>query len=342
MNTRILSPCAVMTAALAAGPITALAQTQSLAFTGGVLLNPKVEFRRLGAHPSAFPLPPASGSAVNRTYDDGYNGVDDDGNANQTTANWGYTSASQVRGDQLVLSSRSADDSLHVEDAGDFIQPSGNLEYRGSLGPVGASDWGILLGVGYQVVGGEASMSRDTDAQIVEDAYSLGALTPADLPAAPYAGSGDPSGPRIGSVPSRTLGLQPGGRHLAGRWEYDGQFIPVSGGLYFETQIAGRLNGIVSAGMLAMFVVSEFEYRETSTLAGLAPRTSQGRDSGTDFIIGGFAQLGIDWALGEKISLVGSARWQPTESFHYGTDGRRVDIDFTSAFAVHGGFSVRF
>lgn len=329
-------------ALLATGPA-ATAQTQSLAFTGGVLLNTKVGFHNLGAHATSAQPGAATGSAVDRTYDDGFNRVDDTGNLGETTANWGYQRSDQLRTPgQMVLSHGSADGTASLEDVGSFIEPSGNLEYRGSLGPLGSSDWGILLGIGYQSVGSQESASFVTDARILEDSFATGSPLPGEIPPAPYSGSASSTGFRLGSAPARTERTSPGGRFLTGSWELDAEMLPLTGGLYIETQIAGRLNAVVSAGLMAIFINADLKYRESSTISPLPTVTSAGSEGTNDFVIGGFTQLGLDWALWEKASLVASARWQPAESFNHSAGGRQAEIDFMGAFAVHAGFAFRF
>lgn len=320
----------------------ATAQHQSLAFTGGVLLNTSVNFRGLGGHSTSSQPGPATGGAIDRTYDNGYNRVDATGNADGTTVNYGYRTTSQLGASGVLLTAASADGSVSLDDAGAFLEPSANLEYRGSLGSWGESDWGVLLGIGYQSVNQEVSGSFVTDANLIEDRFSLGTTGREDLPAAPYSGTASGTAPRIGSEPNRTLRTAPGARMLTGNWNFNSELIPVTGGLYLEFQVAGRLNAIVSAGMLAAFVNSDLSYRETSTVGALPPLTQEASDNSTDFILGGFAQLGFDWALWEDVSLVAGGRWQPSETFSQSVEGRTVEINFTSAFAVHAGFSIRF
>ena len=335
-----LVPTALVALALAPS---APGQSQSLSFVGGVLLNAKTSFGNLGAHPASAKPGAPTGGAVDRTYDDGFNRVDASGNERNTTVYYGYRNDGQVGAENLVLSASSAPGNVAFSDVGEFILPSGFLEYRGSLGPLGKKlDWGMVLGVGYQTAGGEESGTVVTDADRLEDRFSLNGFPPRDFPAAPYNGTATGDVPRIGSVPSRTQGTAPGARVLSGTWELDTDLIPITGGFYLEGQLAGSLNGIVSAGVLAMIVNADFQYREVSTMAGLPPVTTQGGEGAEPVLFGGFVQLGLDWALWEKASLVASARWQPTESFDHSVDGRTAEIDFTAAFAVHAGFAFRF
>lgn len=318
-------------------------QAQSLSFTAGVLLNSKVSFHGLGAHAATSQPGPSTGGAADRTYDDGFVKVDAQGNPQNTTVHWGYQSAEQLRGERVYLTSRSAPGDVSLEDSGDFLAPSANLEYRGSLGSLGDADWGVVLGIGYASLGAEESGSFATAVNVVEDSYSIGSTALADIPSAPYAGDPNASGPSITSEPRRTALVLPGARLLSGRWAFDADLFPVTGGLYLERQLVGRLNGIASAGVLAMFVNSRFEFKEQSVINGLRDTSSaSGRESDSSFIFGGFVGLGLDWAIWENASLVAAARWQPTETFSQDVRGREVEMDFTSAFAVHAGFSMRF
>lgn len=340
-------PAAVTAGLVAAGlvamdPSSARAQSQSLAFTGGVLLNTHVTFRSLGGHPAQSAPGAATGAAVNRSYDNGFNRVDSTGNAGDSTANWGYQSSTQVQANELAMTSASVPGDFEIDDESGFLEASGNLEYRGSMGPIGASDWGILLGIGYQTIEAETEGTYLTDATVLEDRYSTASIAPDTFPSAPYTGSADSTGPRLGSVPTRTVNTIPGGRTLTARWSFDAEMIPVTGGAYFETQVAGRLNAVLSAGLLAIFVNADQKVYESSVIQGQPALVTTGGEGTNDILIGGFVQAAFDWALWEKASLVAGARWQPTERFDHGVAGRRVEMDFSAAFAIHGGFSMRF
>ncbi len=341
-SARVRALAGLSISSLAAWAPDAWSQTQSLAFTGGILVNPEVSFRRLGGSPGPGLAGPAGGGAVNRTYIDGYNRIDATGNADGTTANWGYQNADQLRGGSIVMTAVTGSGTGRIDDAGDDIVPSANLEYRGSLGPVGKSDWGIVLGIGYQPIDADARGTFRTGTSFILDQYSLLGADPDSLPPAPYSGTAESEGPRIGSVPTRSFLTVEDNRLVNGRWEVDAMLLPITAGVYFETQIAGRLNGVASAGVLAVVVNSELSYSETSMIDGMPTTTASGSSDENDVIFGGFVQLGLDWALWERASLVASARWQPTESFSQRAAGREVEMDFTTAFAVHAGLSFRF
>ncbi|MCC6234520.1 MAG: hypothetical protein IT580_17890, partial [Verrucomicrobiales bacterium] len=331
----------VLTALSASLP--AVAQNQSLAFTGGVLVNTRMSFSNLGLHAAATDPGPATGTAAVRRYDDGFVNTEANADPAGTTANWGYNSAAQLRGSDVVMSSRAAVEARGSGDVAGFFEPSAHLEYRGSIGEWGRSTWGITLGIGYQSLAGSTDTSFITESRVTEDRFALPAgLDPALIPAPPCAGTEGGTGVRLGTTPARTIRVEPGSRLFTGHWEMETQLIPVTGGVYLETQLAGRLNGIFSAGLLAAFVNADLKFHETSSIQGMPTVTTTGGDGSNDFIIGGFAQVGLDWALWDRASLVASTRWQPTETFRHSVSGREAELDFTAAFAVHAGFALRF
>src|SRR5439155_12025178 len=60
-------------------------------------LNITVDFKKLGGFPALSDPGPATGSAYNRSYDNGsYNKLDISTNAGGMTWNWGYESANQI------------------------------------------------------------------------------------------------------------------------------------------------------------------------------------------------------------------------------------------------------
>src|SRR5690606_20337925 len=190
----------------------------------------------------------------------------------------------------------------------------------------GKSDWGIIVGIGYLPIDEDARSKFRTGTSFILDLYSLLGADPDSLPPAPYSGTAESEGPRIGSVPTRSFLTVEDNRLVNGRWEVDAMLLPITAGVYFETQIAGRLNGVASAGVLAVVVNSELSYSETSMIDGMPTTTASGSSDENDVIFGGFVQLGLDWALWERASLVASARWQPTESFSQRAAGREVEM----------------
>ncbi len=341
MNTRLNAALAV--GATLIGASAAHAQSQSLAFTGGVLLGPRISLRNLGAPPPITgPFGPATGNTVNRNYTDGYNRVDSSGNNEGDTGNWGYSSSAQIVGDRMVMSASGGGSAISLDDAGNLANPSANLEYRGSLGSVGSSAWGILISVGYESIGAQESGTFTTDSITVEDGFPLHGLRPVDLPPPGYAGTPDSKSPRIGAEPTRSLRVSPGGRILDGYWKFNADLIPISGGLYWESQLIGRLNGVAAAGVFVAFVNADLQFKEHSTISSQPTLTTEGQSSANEVIYGGFAELGLDWALWENASLVLGARWQPSQDYKLNSAGREAVVDFSSAIAIHTGFSMRF
>src|SRR5262249_32836648 len=71
-------------------------------------LNIRADFKKLGGFAPLSDPGAATGSAVNRTYDNGYNKVDISTNAGGLTWFWGYQNANQIQGNSLVMESSSS------------------------------------------------------------------------------------------------------------------------------------------------------------------------------------------------------------------------------------------
>src|SRR6266571_6838952 len=67
-------------------------------------LNITVDFRKLGGFPPLSDPGPATGSAYDRSYDNGsYNRVDSSTSAGGMTWYWGYEHANQLQGNSLIM-----------------------------------------------------------------------------------------------------------------------------------------------------------------------------------------------------------------------------------------------
>ena len=96
--------------------------------------NISARFRNLGGFASASRPGPATGSNVDRTYDNGFNKVDVSGNAGGQTWFWGYNDASQIVGDTVVMSSSSSSGNVSSEASDDphhGMEVTYNLELGG-------------------------------------------------------------------------------------------------------------------------------------------------------------------------------------------------------------------
>jgi hypothetical protein len=150
---------------------------------------------------------------VNRTYNDGFVGVDRSGNAGGQTWNWGYHNASQVSGDTLAMHATSA-----TSGGSQTVTDDPNLGFEASfvrdLGHETWGGWGVKAAFGYTAMDFHSSAPLTGHGEVVTDTSQLGGVRP---PAAPYTGSFNGPGPVINSTPTRCADPGGGEAHRPGR-----------------------------------------------------------------------------------------------------------------------------
>lgn len=330
-----------LTSVLALGGGLSLASADSLTLGGGALLNVRAEFGDLGVLAAASNPGPAAGGAVARIYDNGFVGVDVTDNGGDTTWNWGYQSAGQVQGPNLLFRSDRAA-GLTTERVEGDAHPAVELTWRSEFGDALGGRWGFLAGLGFQQVNVESSATLAGSVLRTTDAYSLNGLTTLTIPAAPYSGSAAGPGPLIGSVPTRTTATVANGLTITGRRELDANLIPLALGPSLEWDLGSRFRLSVAAGGLVAFADGDFAFTENSAVAGGAPQTATGIGSDDDWLFGGFVEAGVSWLFHEHASLGLKARWQALESFGVTAGGRYGRLDLDAGALVTGTLSWRF
>src|ERR1041384_2546418 len=112
--------------------------------------NISAEFKDNTGFPSTAAPGPATGGALNRTYEDGFNHVDISGNAGGKTWNWGYNNAGQLPGnDTVVMSSLAIAPAPAVQDVKDDPHHGFEINYFSPLGEFGPAQFGFEFALGY-------------------------------------------------------------------------------------------------------------------------------------------------------------------------------------------------
>lgn len=331
----------LLTTVLALGGGLSFASADSLTLSGGALLNVRAEFGGLGVLAPASNPGPAIGGAVVRTYDNGFVGVDVTGNGGDTTWNWGYQSAGQVQGANLVFQSDRAT-GLTTERVDSDAHPAVELAWRKELGEALGGRWGFVAGLGFQQINVESTAALAGSVTRTRDAYSLNGLTALTIPAAPYAGTAAGPGPLIGSVPTRTTAAVANALTITGRRELEANLIPLALGPSLEWDLGSSFKLSVAAGGLVAYADGDFAFTENSSVAGGAPQTATGAGSGDDWLFGGFVEAGVSWLFHESASLDVKARWQALESFGVTAGSRYGRLDLGAGAIISGALSWRF
>jgi len=272
-------------------------------------LNITVDFKKLGGYPSVGNPGPATGSAVDRTYDNGsYNKVDISGNAGGQTWNWGYEKPVQVQGNSLILESSSSP--ANVTSINRENDPQHGLEFTYSHEFYRKPHWsfGLEAGLGFTTVDVEDNQNLKGSLIHIADAYAI----PENfvVPQAPYHGTFEGPGPLIGSTPDRTTTVTARDVNIVGSRIFNADVYTLRMGPYFEVPIWKKLSGTLSGGLNLAVGDTHFSYHETVTIEGAGSVMHSSSGSQTDFLVGGYAAATLAYALTERFSVFGGAQFQ--------------------------------
>lgn len=309
--------------------------------------NVQASIGGLGGLPSQSNPGPSEGSAINRTYDDGYVRVDADGNAGGVTWNWGYRDASQVPGDDtLRLHSTTALGTASV--SGRAEQPALGAEIAWLRDLHRADNWSLGTKVAVAYTGYELSDSSAFTSQVTRltDVYSLGGILPPGDPSKPgyqYAGVPDLPGPVIDDVPiRREQSAESGAALITGTRSLDANIWSFKLGPWIELPMGSRFAAQFGGGFAFAVVEASLSYGETVSLGEGSPLSSSGSARASQVVFGGYVEALLNTHLTERLDLVLGAEFMPLGSYQETLAGRPVELEFGTAWALNLGFSFRF
>lgn len=294
--------------------------------------NITAKIRNLGSAGPAFsgvpsPDPGSATAGVDHNYDDGYNRVDYFGNDGGLTWNWGYASASQIVGDNMVMS-RSQPGDL-TGDFDDDPQWGAELTYARQLGEIGCGRWGFEAALGFMDLS-LRNTGTINPAVLAVDAYSLGGIEP---PGAGHQGSFAGPGALISDAPARADTLI---SHL------DGDVWSLRVGPYVEFPFARCFAISFSGGFALLCVDSEFQFQEMATVSGVPTVLRAGDGSHSESLIGGYVGANLSVAMSKSLSLLVGVQYQAVEDFAQRAGDKQAEIDFGKTIFLTAGLSFSF
>ncbi len=294
--------------------------------------NITAKIQNLGPSGEAFsgttsPDPGPATPGGDHNYDDGYNRVDFFGNDGGLTWNWGYASANQIVGDQLVMS-RALPGDL-TGDFNDDPQTGAELTYNRQLGRLGYGRWGLEVALGYLDLSLENTSAINSGVLAV-DAYGLGGELP---PAAGYRGSFGGPGQLLSDAPARadTLISILNGHAWSARL-----------GPYAEFPLARHVALSFSGGLALLHVESEFQYQEMATISGVPAALRAGAGSRSETLVGGYAAANLSVALSEAWTIMVGVQYQHVGDFTQNAGDKQARIDFGKTIFATAGLSFAF
>lgn len=320
--------------------------------------NVGVKFENLGGiTPPAGANPgPATGYQENRTYEDGYNFLDDNNNTYgdlHATRNWGYTSASQIsdtadsRFVAMHVTSAPAtgatgsrdDDPLH----GFEINYARELQDRGSW------KWGVEAAFGFTSLDVTDASPVSGNVNRITDLFEV----PLDegtgdryVPPAPYAGSDSP-GPLLGSDPNRTVETLAGAATINGRRQFEANLFGFKVGPYVEIPVSSRLSVNVSGGLALVYVSSDLTFADETVTTDPSINLTQvhpgSSSSKSDLLPGGYVAANLAWTVDENWTIFAGMQFQGAGNYTHRDAGSQraavLDLGQTVFGVIGVGYS---
>lgn len=294
--------------------------------------NITAKVQNLGSSGPSFsgPTPPNPGpatSGMDHNYDDGYNRVDYFGNDGGLTWNWGYANASQIAGDNLVMT-RSQSGDL-TSDFDDDPQMGAELTWARRLGRLGYGHWGFEAALGYMDLSLDNTSAINSGVLAV-DAYSLGGILP---PGAGYRGSFDGPGLLLSDTPARADMLQSSleGSAWSGRL-----------GLSAEFPLARSVAISFSGGGALLYVDSDFQFQETALISGVSTALRTGASTRSEALFGGYVGANLSVALSDAWRVLVGVQYQHVGNFEQQAGDKQAEIDFGKTIYATAGLSFSF
>lgn len=300
--------------------------------------NVSTKFGNLGGFAARSNPGPATGSNVDRTYDNGFNRVDVSGNAGGQTWFWGYNDASQIVGDSVVMSSRSSPGNREV-DASDDPQHGLEVTYNLELGRKAKWRWGLEAAGNYAAVSVSDNQSFIGGIRTVSDAFALNGITP---PLAPYAGTFNGPGPVIGSTPTRTVTTSSAGASIRGNRDLDACMVGGRLGPYLEIPLSRRTALSFSGGLAVVGTSSDFDFDETVTIPGVGTAVRSGSSSDDAILAGGYVAGNFIFNLTEQFSLFSGIQYYNLGTHTQHARGKSAELDLRNSLGVVIGGTVSF
>jgi hypothetical protein len=325
------------------------------AFRMGLNLN--VTFKGLGSFAKASNPGPATGGAINRTYDDGYNWVDISGNNHgagfeNTTWNWGVANvASQITPSPnapQAVAMHSLSSSGTSAEYNDDPQIGFELTYNREL--LRRDNWrgGLEAAFGYTDIELYDNRPLGFGINQLTDTYTVPASSSGQpLPssgsyAGSYAGTVGGSNPVIGSIPSRVGSTLQG--LIRGSRRFDADLYTLRFGPYVEVPVSEKVSVALSGGFALAYVRSDLDLRETVSVPGRSLSTLDDSSSHDDFLPGVYVAGTVSVSIAQDWAIFASAQFEDVGSYKHRSrvTGQEAVMDLSESVFVTLGISYSF
>lgn len=282
---------------------------------------------------------PDSGSAEDRTYDNGYNLVDSTGNNHGGTIGtwyWGFSDLDQVSGDNLVLQSTSATASGSTTETD---QPYLGIEltYDRELGMNGRLHYGLEGAFGFFNVSITDTQPVPGETIVVTDTFGLNGYVPTVPVQNP-----DTYGPIIDSTISDNRQVSTtSGTGGTGWREVNANVYGFRVGPYVDVDLGKHWYATFSGGFAFAAIDNDFGLSESVSLPN-GEATRAGSEGGTDWALGGYVSGSINLGLSQNVAVFLGGQYQALEDVRQNVSGKEMILHLGGAVFGVAGVSVSF
>ena len=291
-------------------------------------LNIKANFSMSGSFP-------VSGSDPGAGYFSTGNYVVPDATGDKTyTANWGYSSATQLNGSTLTMTGANSYTASGSSSADGGFLPGLDLAYGGNLWYWKHARVGWELGFGWLPI--DIKSNQALAAQVSQTTYTFntGSIV---VPEAPYQGNPSGTGPLIPlkgtpGAPTISDGVVTGTHEL----DVDLYTLRLGPSIYWD--VTERVGISFGAGPAVGLVDGDYKYNETVTVNGLSTPNS-GQIGATDFTFGGYVNATLMYHLVANGDLYLGAQYMPMENVTITGAGRSGQLNLDGQIYVSVGIN---
>jgi hypothetical protein len=290
------------------------------------------------------PTPTTGGpGTVERTYDDGFIGVDISGNAGGTTTYWGFNSDAQVVNGNVLMHNSSSPATASTGDVGNDPQNGIEVSYYQPLGGKDRWRWGMEGAFNWTPIDIQDSQMLAGNVVTVTHAYALnGVVAPVTPPA--YVGPvNGPGAPQL-STDAMAAGTttQAGAVAINGWRKVDADLYGVRIGPYVEYDLFKRVNVDLSGGFSTGIMDSRFDYNDVTTIPGLGSQTSAGSDRSCGWVYGGYVRGQVNVRLYRSAVVFAGAELNSLSDFTQSSGSAHAELNLGSAVYVTVGLGWNF
>ena len=310
--------------------------------------NVSANFQNTGV--SGGMVPPPGAGVVARDYDDGFVRPETTGLAAGSpdgfTSYWSYQNASQVVGNNLLMSK--AVGSGAIAGAGSIgSDPMHGMElaYSWMVGPAGPFEWGLEGSFGFSGLDIRDDRTLTGNVNVTTDTFDISNLAPGGGPPPP---PGTPTTGRSGT--SALIGVAPASRSTSsfigatssGFREVTGNIYDFRVGPFMEYEVVENLRLGLGGGFSFGFVNSNFAFQETVNLPGGSPLNNNGSGSDVKPLYGGYVSATVDYSFADSWSVFAGAQYRRMGKYDQSVGGSSVEVDFRNAIQATFGVGYSF